>query len=127
MDKLKMQTANQADENYRKLAELFPNAVTETIDENGEVVRAIDKDVLMQEIGTKVVEGKRNAISSPGRTRRNLSCWRTLPFPKRCVQFVMMKQNPPVRTVRENLIVALAAWTSTPPKTSISRVITLKC
>ena len=58
MDKLKMQTANKADDNYRKLAELFPNAVTETIDENGEVVRAIDKDVLMQEIGTKVVDGK---------------------------------------------------------------------
>ena len=58
MDKLKMQTANKADENFRKLAELFPNAVTETIDENGEVVRAIDKDVLMQEISVKVVDGK---------------------------------------------------------------------
>lgn len=57
MDKLKMQTANKADENYRKLAELFPNAVTETIDENGEVVRAIDKDVLIQEISCKVVDG----------------------------------------------------------------------
>ena len=58
MDKLKMQTANKADENYKKLAEMFPNAVTETIDENGEVVRAIDKDVLTQEINTKVVDGK---------------------------------------------------------------------
>jgi len=58
MDKLKMQTANRADENFRKLAEMFPNAVTETIDKNGEVVRAIDKDVLMQEINTKVVDGK---------------------------------------------------------------------
>ena len=58
MEKLKMQTANKADENFRKLAEMFPNAVTETIDENGEVVRAIDKDVLMQEISCKVVEGR---------------------------------------------------------------------
>ena len=57
MDKLKMQTANKADENFKKLAEMFPNAVTETIDENGEVVRAIDKDVLMQEISCKVVDG----------------------------------------------------------------------
>lgn len=57
MDKIKMQTANKADENFKKLAEMFPNAVTETIDENGEVVRAIDKDVLMQEINTKVVDG----------------------------------------------------------------------
>ncbi len=53
-----MQTANKADENYKKLAELFPNAVTETINENGEVVRAIDKDVLMQEISCTVVDGK---------------------------------------------------------------------
>ena len=58
MDKMRMQTVNKADENYKKLAEMFPNAVTETIDENGEVVRAIDKDVLMQEINTRVVDGK---------------------------------------------------------------------
>lgn len=57
MDKLRMQTANKADENFKKLAEMFPNAVTETINENGEVVRAIDKDVLMQEISCKVVDG----------------------------------------------------------------------
>ena len=58
MDKLKMHTPNKADENFKKLAALFPNAVTETINENGEVVRAIDKDVLMQEISCTVVEGK---------------------------------------------------------------------
>ena len=57
MDKLKMQTVNKADENFKKLAAMFTNAVTETIDENGEVVRAIDKDVLMQEISCKVVDG----------------------------------------------------------------------
>ena len=49
MDKLKMQTANKADENFKQLAEMFPNAVTETTNENGKVVRAIDKDALMQE------------------------------------------------------------------------------
>ena len=57
MDKLRMQTANKADENFRKLAAMFPNAVTETINESGEVVRAIDKDVLMQEIACTVVDG----------------------------------------------------------------------
>ena len=30
MDKLKMHTPNKADENFKKLAELFPNAVTKT-------------------------------------------------------------------------------------------------
>ena len=59
MTKLKMHTPNKADENFQKLAALFPNAVTETIDETtGEVVRAIDKDILMQEINTTVVDGK---------------------------------------------------------------------
>lgn len=63
MDKLKMHTSNQADENYKKLAALFPNAVTETItgyDLEGKpiVERAIDKDVLMQEISAHVVEGR---------------------------------------------------------------------
>lgn len=57
MEKLKMQPANKADENFRKLAAMFPDAVTETINENGEVVRAIDKDVLMQEISCTVVDG----------------------------------------------------------------------
>ena len=57
IDKLKMHTPNKADDNFKKLATLFPNAVTEAVDENGEVVRAINKDVLMQEINCKVVEG----------------------------------------------------------------------
>ena len=57
MDKLRMQTANKADENFKKLAAMFPNAVTETINENGEVVRAIDKDALAQEISCRVVDG----------------------------------------------------------------------
>ena len=62
MDKLKMHTPDRTDENFRKLAALFPNAVTETItgyDENGKAIveRAIDKDVLQQEISAQVVEG----------------------------------------------------------------------
>lgn len=58
MDKLDMQTKNLAEEKYEALRELFPNAVTETINENGEIVKAIDKDILMQEISSEVVEGR---------------------------------------------------------------------
>lgn len=36
---------------------MFPNAVTETINEDGEVVLAIDADVLRQKIYATVVEG----------------------------------------------------------------------
>lgn len=57
MDKLKMHTPNLADENYKKLAALFPNAVTEAKNEDGEVIRAIDAEVLRQEISAAVVEG----------------------------------------------------------------------
>lgn len=52
-----MHTTNIADENYKKLVELFPDAVTETIDEDGKVIRAIDKDILMQEINVRVIGG----------------------------------------------------------------------
>ena len=71
MDKLRMQTTNKADEKFQKLADMFPNAVTETIDENGEVVRAIDKDVLMQEISYKVVDGneERYQFTWPGKKK----------------------------------------------------------
>lgn len=56
MDKLKMQTPDIAEENYKKLAALFPDAVTETVGEDGTVVRAIDKDVLSQEINAQVID-----------------------------------------------------------------------
>ena len=70
MEKLRMHTPDLAEENFRKLAAMFPNAVTETINEDGEVVRAIDADVLRQEISVAVVE-RRNATSSHGRIKRN--------------------------------------------------------
>ena len=57
MEKLKMHSKDKTQENFEILQKLFPNAVTETI-VDGEVVRAIDKDVLQQEINAAVVEGK---------------------------------------------------------------------
>ena len=100
MDKLKMQTANKADENYRKLAELFPNAVTETVDENGEVVRAIDKDVLMQEIAVKVVDG---------REERYQFTW---PDKKKSVLLANAPISKTLRPVRENEITPSGADSS---------------
>ena len=100
MDKLKMQTANKADENYRKLAELFPNAVTETIDASGEVVRAIDKDVLMQEIAVKVVDG---------REERYQFTW---PDKKKSVLLANAPISKTLRPVRENEITPSGADSS---------------
>ncbi len=58
MEKLDMKTTSIANKNFEMLSRMFPNAITETIDENGEVIRAIDADVLKQEISCNVVEGK---------------------------------------------------------------------
>ena len=68
MDKLKMQTPNMADENFKKLKELFPEAVTE-VEVDGEIKRAIDKDVLQQLISNEVVEGpkERYQFTWPGK------------------------------------------------------------
>lgn len=71
MDKLKMKTANLADEKFNKLLELFPNIATETIDSDGNLVRSIDKDILTQEINHNVVEGRqeRYQFTWPGKKK----------------------------------------------------------
>ncbi len=53
-----MRTPSLVDEKYAALVELFPNAVTESIGEDGVATRAIDADVLAQEINSRVVSGK---------------------------------------------------------------------
>ncbi|MGN1356815.1 MAG: site-specific DNA-methyltransferase [Succinivibrionaceae bacterium] len=58
MEMIKSLSPDLAEENFRKLATLFPNAVTETVNEEGKIVRAIDKEVLMQEINNVVVDKK---------------------------------------------------------------------
>ena len=110
MDKLRMQTANKADENFKKLAEMFPNAVTETINENGEVVRAIDKDVLMQEINTKVVDGKEERYQF------------TWPDKKKSVLLANAPINKTLRPVREDETVPTGADSEGKPYCSTGSV-----
>ena len=73
MERLKMQTADMAERNVEMLGQMFPNCLTETINAEGKLVRAIDFDKLRQELACEVVEGveeryqftwpdKRNAI-----------------------------------------------------------------
>ena len=126
MDKLKMHTPNKADDNFKKLADMFPNAVTETIDENGEVVRAIDKDVLMQEINTKVVDGNEERYQFTWPDRRSRFFLPMLRSIRPCVLFEMMKQLQPERIVRENHIAVVVVWILILLKTFILRAIILK-
>ncbi len=73
MDKLNMQTTNIVDENIKKIGELFPNCLTERLNNEGKPEMAIDFDQLRQELSKDIVEGpeeryqftwpdKRNAI-----------------------------------------------------------------
>ena len=110
MDKLRMQTANKADDNFKKLAAMFPNAVTETIDENGEVVRAIDKDVLMQEISCKVVDGNEERYQF------------TWPDKKKSVLLANAPINKTLRPVREDETVPTGADSEGKPYCSTGSV-----
>ena len=57
MEKMKMLSENLVDENVEKIAKLFPNCITEGKDEDGKVVRAVDFDLLKQELSKDLVEG----------------------------------------------------------------------
>lgn len=73
MEKLALQTIDMVDENIRRIGELFPNCLTERMNEEGKPEVAIDFDQLRQELSKDIVEGpeeryqftwpdKRNAI-----------------------------------------------------------------
>lgn len=55
--------------NVDKLAELFPNVVTESIDADGKPTRAIDFDLLRQELSNELIEGpqERYQLDWPGK------------------------------------------------------------
>ena len=57
-DQLKMHSPNLVDSNIEKIAALFPNCITETKDENGELKKAVDFDLLKQELSQVLVEGE---------------------------------------------------------------------
>lgn len=48
MDKMKMESPDMTAQNIDRIAALFPNCVTETVDENGKLKRAIQKPVFDQ-------------------------------------------------------------------------------
>ena len=58
MSDLKMHTANLVAKNIEKLTALFPNCITETRNEQGEIIKGVDFDLLRQELSTVLVEGE---------------------------------------------------------------------
>ncbi|OZF01489.1 site-specific DNA-methyltransferase [Rhodococcus sp. 15-1154-1] len=69
MEKLRMTSPNLTVNNIDKLAELFPGIVTETLGDDGTPTKAIDFDLLRQELSDHVVEGpqERYRLDWPGK------------------------------------------------------------
>ena len=68
MEKLNLHSPDFTQANIEKLAELFPNCVTETRAADGTLKKAIDFDLLKQELSTAIVEGP----------QERYQCWRRL-------------------------------------------------
>ncbi len=70
MDKVDLQTTNIAAENAAKLAELFPDVLTEVMDEEGNVHYGIDAEALRAHVGD-IAEDKRERyqFTWPGKQR----------------------------------------------------------
>ncbi|MBU4419510.1 MAG: site-specific DNA-methyltransferase [Proteobacteria bacterium] len=69
MDKLKMQTPDLTDKNIEQIAALFPNVITETKDENGNLKKTVDFDLLRQTLSKNIVEAddERYRLDWPGK------------------------------------------------------------
>ncbi len=94
MQKLSAQSKDLSQENIKKVEELFPNCVTETYDQDGNLVRSIDFDILRQDLSDHVVEGpkERYQFNWPGKRDAillaNAPTTNTLrPLPEKSVNF----------------------------------------
>jgi adenine-specific DNA-methyltransferase len=98
VDKLKMQSPDLTERNIEDIAELFPSVITESLDDEGNPVRAIDFDLLRQELSDHVVEGQqeRYQLDWPGKREAlfaaNAPIAKTLrPVREESVEFHMTK------------------------------------
>ncbi|QQE74416.1 site-specific DNA-methyltransferase [Brevibacillus composti] len=69
MNKLTMKSVDLTQANIDKIAELFPNVITEARDEQGKIKRAVDFDLLKQELSDFIVEGEKERfqLTWPGK------------------------------------------------------------
>lgn len=57
MDKMRMESVDMTAQNIEKIGALFPNCITETVDENGNPKKAINFELLKQMLSGEVLEG----------------------------------------------------------------------
>ena len=80
MDKLKMQSVDGVALNIDKILELFPNTETEII-QDGKPTRAVDFDVLRQELAYSIVEGPEERYQFTWPDKRETMLKANLPIP----------------------------------------------
>lgn len=57
MDKMRMESLDMTKQNIEKIGALFPNCITEIVDENGKPKKAINFDILKQMLSSDAIEG----------------------------------------------------------------------
>ena len=69
MEHLPLHSPDRSARNVEQIAELFPSVITESMDVEGNVIRAIDFDLLRQELSDHVVDGpqERYQLDWPGK------------------------------------------------------------
>lgn len=69
MDKLNMKSKDMTKDNIEEIERLFPNVITEIKDNNGNISKAIDFELLQQELSGEIVEGdkERYQLTWPGK------------------------------------------------------------
>ena len=108
MEKLRMQSANGVEDNIQKIAQLFPDCVTETVDEkSGQLKHLIDFEKLKQNLSDSIMSerAERYQFTWPDKSK------------------AILLANSPINAA----LVVKRALTSTIPKTFISRATTSMC
>lgn len=57
MDKMRMESVDMTAQNIEKIGALFPNCITETVDESGKPKKAINFDLLRQMLSREAIDG----------------------------------------------------------------------
>ena len=57
MKKMRMESVDMIEENIDRIAEMFPNCITETVDSDGKPKKAINFDILRQMLSDDVIDG----------------------------------------------------------------------
>ena len=91
-EKLRMSTKDVADVNVEAIGKLFPNCITEIVDDGGNLRHVVDFDKLKQELSTDIVEGAQEKYQF------------TWPDKKKAIRMANAPSNMTLRPCREESV-----------------------